>query len=198
MRKRRCALAALLCSLQALSQATAFTVLWPVQALPSPAPSAFAPAPSRLLRLATARAGAETPRMHFEDRCSTGEKAAFPGIETGVWDTSIPPAEAAADPPLTKEDIRAANAVFAEKCNMSFPADAATGRPDVPGFYLLEDYQELFRSVEAEVDDEELCDVEGTIPPGLSGVYYVTGPGILIQDQRPVHPFDGQVLLSRM
>ena len=79
--------------------------------------------------------------------------------------------------------MQAANLHFARSRNMSFPAAA-------PAFYLLEDYQELFRSVDAEVDLEVLR-VEGTVPPGLSGSYFVNGPGILVQDQRNVHPFDG-------
>jgi hypothetical protein len=85
--------------------------------------------------------------------------------------------------PPSREDMQAANLHFARSRNMSFPAAA-------PAFYLLEDYQELFRSVDAEVDLEVLR-VEGTVPPGLSGSYFVNGPGILVQDQRNVHPFDG-------
>ena len=96
--------------------------------------------------------------------------------------------------PPSRDDMQAANLHFARSRNMSFPADSS-GQPDAPAFYLLEDYQELFRSVDAEVDIEVLH-VEGTVPPGLSGSYFVTGPGILVQDQRNVHPFDGHACPS--
>lgn len=68
--------------------------------------------------------------------------------------------------------------------------------PAVPGFYLLEDYQRLFEGVEAE-EEEESVEISGTIPRGLHGVYFVTGPGILLQDDRTVHPFDGHGLIRR-
>jgi hypothetical protein len=70
------------------------------------------------------------------------------------------------------------------------------GRPAVPGWYLLSDYQRLFEGVEAE-EDEESVEISGTIPRGLNGVYFVTGPGIFLQDDRTVHPFDGHGLVRR-
>jgi len=70
------------------------------------------------------------------------------------------------------------------------------GRPAVPGWYLLSDYQRLFEGVQAE-EDEENVEISGTIPSGLNGVYFVTGPGIFLQDDRTVHPFDGHGLVRR-
>ena len=60
----------------------------------------------------------------------------------------------------------------------------------------MSDYQRLFEGVEAE-EDEESVEISGTIPRGLNGVYFVTGPGIFLQDDRTVHPFDGHGLVRR-
>ena len=45
--------------------------------------------------------------------------------------------------------IQRANLEYARKANMSFPTDA-NGHHQVPGSYLLEDYQQLFQGVDAE------------------------------------------------
>ena len=101
-------------------------------------------------------------------------------------------------------DIRRLNIEFANKTNMTFQK-SATGQHDdadptrdVPGFYLLEDYQKLFQSVDDEHVQEDV-EIEGILPAGLSGVYYITGPGILMQDdgETNVHPFDGHGLIRR-
>ena len=99
-------------------------------------------------------------------------------------------------------DIRRLNIEFAHKANMTFHKsatgqhdDADTTR-DVPGFYLLEDYQKLFQSVDDEHVQEDV-EIEGILPAGLSGVYYITGPGIFMQCGLPVHPFDGHGLIRR-
>lgn len=92
-------------------------------------------------------------------------------------------------------DIRRLNIEFAHKANMSVDDDPTR---DVPGFYLLEDYQKLFQSVDDEHVQEDV-EIEGILPVGLSGVYYITGPGILMQDDgcKNVHPFDGHGLIRR-
>jgi len=52
---------------------------------------------------------------------------------------------------------------------------------EVPGFYLLEDYQQLLRGVDKEDTSPYNLEIEGVIPQGLIGNYFVTGPGVLRQ-----------------
>jgi carotenoid cleavage dioxygenase-like enzyme len=101
-------------------------------------------------------------------------------------------------------DIRRVNIEFAHKANMTFQK-SVTGQHDdddptcdVPDFYLLEDYQKLFQSVDDEHVQEDVK-IEVILPAGLSGVYYITGPGILMQDDggTNVYPFDWHGLIRR-
>jgi hypothetical protein len=81
------------------------------------------------------------------------------------------------------------NADFAAANNISFPSE-------IPDFYLLEDYQHLFHGVEDEHEEADVK-IEGTLPSELNGIYYLNGPGMLTQDNSPVHPFDGHGLIRR-
>ena len=81
------------------------------------------------------------------------------------------------------------NLNFAVANNLSFPSE-------VPDFYLLEDYQQLFHGVEDEHEEADVK-IEGTLPSELNGIYYLNGPGMLSQDNSPVHPFDGHGLIRR-
>lgn len=68
---------------------------------------------------------------------------------------------------------------------------------DVPGFYIMSDYQTLMRSVDNEEPEARELPVLGAIPKALRGCYFVTGPGVLRQDGAHVHPFDGHGLVRR-
>lgn len=60
------------------------------------------------------------------------------------------------------------------------------------------DYQFLYKSQRNEVDSISLTLVEGSIPPQLSGVYYLCGPGIRTDDHgSQVHPLDGHGYLRK-
>ena len=97
---------------------------------------------------------------------------------------------------------------YAQLLNLRFAKDAsiefkpkADGQLQVPGFYLLQDYQRLVLGggLQGAVEEVGLTplQVEGVIPKALKGAYFVTGPGILKQEGKNVHPFDGHGLVRR-
>lgn len=88
--------------------------------------------------------------------------------------------------------MRLSNLKFARHAKLSFPSH--TGTLQVPDHYLLEDYQHLLQGV-GEFCEE--CVIEGTIPRSLRGSYFITGPGILQQNGKNVHPFDGHGLIRK-
>ena len=65
----------------------------------------------------------------------------------------------------TSDEYTQMNAQFAEDHEISLPLDAA-GKPAMPGFYLFEDYQQLFQNVDDEYEEDDL-DIQGSLPSGL-------------------------------
>ena len=65
----------------------------------------------------------------------------------------------------TRDEYTQMNVQFAEYHQLSLPLDAA-GKPAMPGFYLFEDYQQLFQNVDEECEEDDL-DVQGSLPSGL-------------------------------
>lgn len=88
------------------------------------------------------------------------------------------------------------NVRFAHEAGMDFP-HRSSGKPQVPGFYLMRDYQRLMSSVDREQPEAVELRVQGAIPIALQGSYFVTGPGVLKQDGAHVHPFDGHGLVRK-
>jgi len=86
---------------------------------------------------------------------------------------------------------------FTQVLNARFARDAGMQLPDVPGFYIMSDYQSLMRGVDNEEPEARDLSVQGAIPKALEGCYFVTGPGVLRQDGAHVHPFDGHGLVRR-
>lgn len=73
---------------------------------------------------------------------------------------------------------------------------ASTVPLDSYGSYNVEEWQKGYRSLKQE-SSYWIEDIEGTIPPELSGTLFRNGPGLLdVNGQRIHHPFDGDGMIS--